>query len=83
MLFDVHDLSDDAALGDDLVSFLHRFQHLVVTLPLLRLRPEKQEVEDREDGDHLSEEDGHVVATFARDGEEKIQRGHAELRALR
>ncbi len=48
--------ADDAAGGDDLVAALEVAQPFLVVLPLLLLRPDHHEVEDREDRDDLENE---------------------------
>src|SRR5262245_23816385 len=56
LLTDVHDLADNAARRHDLVSTLEVSEPLLVVLPLLLLRPDHHEVEDREDRDDLENE---------------------------
>src|SRR6185369_977824 len=52
LLADLRDLAEHAARGDDLVAFLQRFEHCPRFLRFFLLRPDQQEVENDENGDH-------------------------------
>src|SRR3989454_1686775 len=82
VILQVHDLADDTARGDDAVAALQRGEQLAVPLLLPALGADQHEVEDRDQGADLDQEDGHSAAgTLAGGSEQQGEhsvRGHAD-----
>src|SRR5438309_2233628 len=81
VVLDVYHLADDASRRDDLVAALERGEELFVLRLLPALRPDQEEVEDRDEGPDLEHEDREPAArvlTGGGEGErEQSERGHA------
>ena len=56
IVLDVHDLAHDTARGHHLIAALQRREQLLVLLRLAALRPDQQEIEDRDEQPDLNDE---------------------------
>src|SRR5439155_2625967 len=82
IVLQMHDFADDAARGDHAVAALQRGEELAMPLLLPALRADQHEIEDRDQGCDLDQEDGKpapgVLAGGGEQQSEQAVRGHAD-----